>query len=87
MQSLIDQGRLITVPSPPANEPAPAAVKQEPKLGIPAKPEKLYVIKVEPQRPAPRNITMDEKPPAKRVKLETKTEKKIKIENGEFDPT
>jgi hypothetical protein len=87
MQSLIDQGRLITVPSPPANEPAPAAVKQEPKLVIPAKPEKLYVIKVEPQRPAPRNIAMDEKPPAKRLKLDTKTEKKVKIENGEFDPT
>ncbi|CBY31544.1 unnamed protein product [Oikopleura dioica] len=87
MQSLIDQGRLITVPSPPANEPAPAVVKQDPKLSIPAKPEKLYVIKVEPQRPSPRTIAMEEKPPAKRVKLEARPEKKIKIENGEFDPT
>ncbi|CAG5090404.1 Oidioi.mRNA.OKI2018_I69.PAR.g12588.t1.cds [Oikopleura dioica] len=90
MQSLIDQGRLITVPSPPANEQAPsqAAGKQEQKTQIPSKPEKLYVIKVEPQRPAPRTIAIEEKPPAKRVKLEAKTEKKIKIENGEgFDPT
>ena len=61
MQSLIDQGRLITVPNPiqsqtSANNSASGAMNGQVKV---EKPEKLYVIKVEPQRNTHKSVCVE----------------------------
>merc|ERR1712048_119169 len=79
MQSLIDQGRLITVPTPTSNgNNINGQVKSE------SKPEKLYVIKVEPQKHAHKSVcvevdrTQNVLNPLNNNKIEVKTKSEMK---------
>ena len=61
MQSLIDQGRLITVPNsiPTTNGSGNVLNALNGAVKLETKPEKLYVIKVEPQRNPHKSVCVE----------------------------